>query len=137
MTDAVRPDVSAVPIQEERRKSLRYALRVEGTAWSVARVAAEPFAVIATDISRIGMRLHSAAEVLARFESGDELLLGFPHPDPDSQVRLAATLVWKRRGLMNLFGEWSFGVIFHDTPEAEIRRLLDPAARNATPLPEA
>jgi hypothetical protein len=136
MSDALRPDVSAIPLQEERRLSSRYALRATGTAWSVSRVAAEPFPVVASDVSRIGMRLHSAAEVLAQFENGDELLLGFPHPDQDSQVRLAVTLVWKRRGLMNLFGEWTFGVIFHDTPEAEIRRLLDPAARNATPLPE-
>jgi len=122
--------------REERRLALRYPLRAEGIAWSVSRVAAEPFTVMATDISRIGMMMHTAADVLARFTPGDELLLGFPFPDQDNQVRLAATLVWKRRGLMNLFGEWTFGVAFHDTPEGEIRKLLDPAARDAAPLPE-
>ncbi len=120
----------------ERRQSLRYALRAHGTAWSVARVAAEPFAVTASDISGIGMMLHTGAPELARFEPGDELLFGFPNPDPDHQVRLAGTLVWKHRGLMNLFGAWTFGIAFHDTPEAEIRKLLDPASRNAPPLRE-
>lgn len=137
MPETTPPVNERTASREERRLALRYTLRAEGIAWSVARVAAEPFTVMATDISRIGMMMHTAADVLAQFVPGDALLLGFPFPDQDHQVRLAATLVWKRRGLMNLFGEWTFGVAFHDTPEGEIRKLLDPAARDAAPIPES
>lgn len=136
MHDIVRPAAGAAPSREERRKASRYAIKVEGTAWTVARVAVEPFAVTVSDVSSVGMMLHTGADAMGRLALGDELLLGFPHPDQDNQVRLAATIVWKHRGLMNLFGAWTFGVAFHDTPEGEIRKLLDPASRNAAPLPE-
>jgi hypothetical protein len=121
---------------KERRRLPRYPTRVEGTAWSVTRVAVDPFNVMVTDISLEGMMLHTAAEELGRFQVGDDLLLGFPHPTPDNQVRLRGQVVWKRRGVMNLLGSWTFGVEFHDTPEPEIRKLLDPAARGQTPLPD-
>jgi len=136
MPDAPPPSAHVPAPREERRLALRYALKVHGTAWSVARVAVEPFPVTVSDLSRIGMMLHTSAEAMGRLAVGDELLLGFPHPDQDNQARLAGTIVWKHRGLMNLFGEWSFGITFHDTPEGEVRKLLDPASRNASPLPE-
>ena len=107
-----------------------------GTAWSVARVAVGPFPVKASDISLAGMMLHSSSSSMMSLAEGDELLMGFAEPDERHQVELKGRIVWKREGLMALLGLWSFGVTFHDTPEAEIRRLYDPAAAAHDPLPE-
>jgi hypothetical protein len=103
----------------------------------MARVAAGPFTVNVSDISLAGMMLHSSANEMISLREGDELLMGFPEPDERHQVELKTRIVWKRHGLMALLGAWSFGVVFHDTPEAEIRRLLDPAAAAHDPLPES
>src|SRR5678810_227764 len=74
MTDPVQSATPSVSTRVERRKALRYALKVEGNAWSVARVAAEPFKVTVSDISIVGMMLHTGSDELGRFAPGDELL---------------------------------------------------------------
>ena len=122
---------------EERRRHARFPIHAEGTAWSKGRVATEPFVVTVTDISLAGMMMHTRSSELGSHEPGDVLLLGFPDPGSDHPVSLTVELIWKSHGLINLFGPWTFGVTFCDTPDSEIRKLLDPAAHGKEPLPES
>ena len=89
----------------------------------------------ASDVSLSGMMLHSSAESMGALRVGDELLFGFTDPASKDQFRLRAALRWKRRGIMRLLGAWAFGVEFTGTPEEDVRRLLDPAAKASAPLP--
>lgn len=117
-----------------RRAHPRYPLKAMGSAWCLSR-AAGPLDVTATDISLGGMMLHTNSGEIAAVQTGDELLLGFPEPGAKTRMSFKARLAWKQRGLVTLAGSWSFGVRFHDTPEADVRKLLGPAERNE-PLPE-
>ncbi len=120
-----------------RRKFLRYPLTVTGTAWCLTRVPAGPFTVKTSNISLSGLMLHASSDPVELLRVGDDLLLGFPDPTSKTQIKLNARVVWKREGLMNLLGSWAFGLEFFDTPEPEIRRLHDPAAKTEEPLAES
>jgi hypothetical protein len=119
-----------------RRVFPRYPLSVAGTAWSLTRVPVGPFQVRASNISLAGIMLHSSVNAMLSLREGDELLLGFPEPDSRRQIEFKARIVWKRHGLAVLLGSWSFGAVFHDTPETEIRKLLDPASAAHAPIEE-
>ncbi len=108
-----------------RRRHARRPVRIAGTAWVVARVAAPPFKVEVTDVSLGGMMLHGTSGAFVDLVPGDEFLVGFPVDRQKEDISVRGRLVWKRMGLMTLLGEWSFGIRFHDTAESEIRKLLD------------
>lgn len=107
-----------------RRRHPRRPVRIAGTAWVVARVAAPPFKVEATDVSAGGMMLHGTSGAFIDLVPGDEFLVGFPVDRQKEDISVRGRLVWKRMGLMTLLGEWSFGIRFNDTADSEIRRLL-------------
>ena len=117
----------ALPEGFNRRAHPRRPVRIVGTAWVLARVAAPPFKIEATDVSLGGMMLHGTSGAFSDLEAGDEFLIGFPIDHSKERVSVRGKLAWKRMGLMTLLGDWSFGVRFHDTPETEIRKLLEVA----------
>lgn len=117
----------------EQRRHARYPLNVAGTAWALHH-AIPPFAVKASDISLSGMMLHASAQAVTALHPGDELLLAFRDAVSGDEFGLRVVLRWKRAGLMLVLGTWAFGVEFASTAEADVRRLLDPAAKAAGPL---
>jgi hypothetical protein len=117
----------ALPEGFVRRAHPRHPVQIAGTAWVVARVATAPFKIEATDVSLGGMMLHGTSGAFPALEAGDEFLIGFPIDHSKERVSVRGTLAWKRMGFMTLLGDWSFGIRFHDTPESELRKLLDVA----------
>lgn len=114
---------------DNRRRHPRHPLRLAGTAWILERVKAPPFAVEATDVSASGMMLHGSSSAFVELVPGDGILVGFPLPHSKERVSVKGKLAWKRMGLMAIFGEWSFGIEFHATPEDDIRKLTELAER--------
>ena len=117
-----------------RRKSPRYSLSVPGSAWCLTRVSAGPLSITTSNISLSGLMIHASADPAELLREGDELVLGFPHAGSKAQVMLKVRIVWRRQGLANLLGSWAFGVVFFDTPDEEVRKLHDPAAKEGEPL---
>ena len=119
----------------ERRIQPRYQTKVSGTAWSLSRTAVGPFPVTSSNISLSGLMLHTSSDDINRLVPGDKLLVGFSIPQSRELVKVTVGMVWKRQGVVSLLGRWSFGAYFVDTPEAEIRKLFDPAAAMGKLLP--
>jgi hypothetical protein len=119
----------------ERRVQPRYQFKVPGTAWGITRAAVGPFPVTSSNISLTGIMLHTSSDDITALVPGDRILLGFNLPQSREQVKVTVAVVWKRQGVVSLLGRWSFGAYFVDTPEAEIRKLFDPAAAAGKPLP--
>ena len=120
----------------DQRKHPRYAYAATGTAWCRVRFQAQSFAVTAGNIGLGGMMLQASADPAEALQGGDELILGFPDPVSQKQVKLKGRVRWKREGAMNLLGGEAivrFGLEFHDTPESEIRKLHDPAETRREP----
>jgi len=123
----------------DRRIFTRYPLIIAGTAVRVRPLTKGEWMVATSDISVSGIRLHLPVELGAMLENGDLLRLTFGSPNSDNKVVLHAKVAWKRRAIWesmlipadksNLLGEWSVGVEFEETPESEIRKLFEPAAK--------
>jgi hypothetical protein len=108
----------------ERRAHPRYPLLTTGEAKHVALQGAGEFRVAATNISMGGMVVHADSGGIV--EPGDILTLKFSILQ-EPPVELHARVVWKRKGIESVLGEWSFGLLYFNTSEDEIRRLHDPA----------
>lgn len=119
-------ELPAIP-PDNRRRYERFALRIKGTAWLLARISTEPIPVETTDISEGGVMVHTASSVVADLARGDAILLGFPVDKAKEQVSVRGRLAWKRQGLFTLMGHWSFGVEFDEPGGAVIGPLLSVA----------
>ena len=116
---------AANPIpSDNRRQSERFAIRLKGTAWLLARISTEPIPVETTDISEGGVMVHTTSSVVADLNLGDAILLGFPVDKAKEQLAVRGKLAWKRQGLFTLLGHWSFGVEFDEPGAAVIAPLL-------------
>jgi len=123
----------------DRRIFTRYPLIINGTASMVRPLREGEWMVATSDISMGGIRLHFPGDLGSLIENGNILRLTFGDSQTDKTVVLHTRVVWKRRAIWesmlvppeqaNLLGQWSVGVEFEETPESEIRRLFEPAAR--------
>lgn len=115
----------------------RYPVLVPGTAELGVLKNSGPFNVIASNISRSGMVLHAnAMEDLLQTE--DVLRLVFHPLIGKKPVILHGRIVWQRAKIMDTIGNFTFGVMFINTPDAEIDLIFGPAqaAANSQLLPE-
>lgn len=113
----------------ERRAHPRYALVMKGLAEHTKLVGSGQIEIIASNISRSGMLVHT--------DSGDMLsehdLMEFTFtPLHDGElIRLKVRVMWIERDLSKQMGRVSCGCAFIDTPAVLVDRLLGPAAEAA------
>jgi len=109
----------------EKRAHPRYPMLVVGEARHLALAGSGMIRIVASNISMGGIVVNTdpMGEIV---ESGDVLKLIFPmlHQPP---VELQARVVWKRKGAEPGIGEYSFGMMFFNAEENEVKRLHDPA----------
>ena len=108
----------------ERRAHPRYPLLVRGEAKHAHLAGAGVFAVVASNISMSGMVINADSGDTVNVHDIFKLTFPLLHEPP---VELQVRVVWKREGVESTIGEWSFGILFYNTDEVQIRRLHDPA----------
>jgi c-di-GMP-binding flagellar brake protein YcgR len=125
----------------ERRTTVRHSLHIIGTAHVLYRrgIAQRPgdrepvdhktIRVETVNISGGGLMLTFDAEI----SSGDVLQMTFNHPETKKELFLEGQIQWMHRNTTNLLGRYCAGVSFRNTPEDNIRSLVDYAVRIAVP----
>ncbi len=119
----------ADPGGADRRVYPRYKILMHGHADPMHIQGAGRFPVVATNISMTGMLLHIDRGEMVHVN--DLLRLSFHLLPAGKIVWLTGRIMWLERGLIPPLGNWSLGVLFHDTPQEAINRLYVPA-REAT-----